>query len=67
MITGVLESIERDDAKSLVERYGGKVMVNVSKNTKYLVIGRDPGEAKTSKVRWKALNVLFQFMTALRI
>lgn len=51
MITGVLESIERDDAKSLVERYGGKVMQNVSKNTKYLVIGRDPGEAKISKVR----------------
>lgn len=55
MITGVLESIERDDAKSLVERYGGKVMANVSKNTKYLVIGRDPGEAKTSKVRLKKL------------
>ena len=51
VITGVLESIERDDAKSLVEQYGGKVMQNVSKNTKYLVIGRDPGESKTSKVR----------------
>lgn len=51
MITGVLESIERDEAKGLVERHGGKVMQNVSKNTKYLVVGREAGEAKISKVK----------------
>lgn len=55
VITGVLESIERDEAKCLVERHGGKVMQNVSKNTKYLVIGREAGEAKISKVKEKSL------------
>ena len=50
VITGVLESLERDEAKSLLERYGGKVTGNISKKTNYLVLGRDGGESKTSKV-----------------
>ncbi|KAG9479618.1 hypothetical protein GDO78_011574 [Eleutherodactylus coqui] len=49
VITGVLESIERDEAKSLVERYGGKVTGNVSKKTNYLILGRDGGESKREK------------------
>ncbi|XP_075715332.1 replication factor C subunit 1 isoform X2 [Rhinoderma darwinii] len=49
VITGVLESIERDEAKSLVERYGGKVTGNVSKKTHYLLMGRDAGESKREK------------------
>ncbi|KAM4710072.1 replication factor C subunit 1 [Discoglossus pictus] len=49
VITGVLESIERDEAKSLVERYGGKVTGNVSKKTNYLIMGRDGGESKREK------------------
>ena len=51
MITGVLDSIDRDDAKSLVERHGGKVTGNVSGRTSYLVVGREPGESKVKKVR----------------
>jgi len=50
VITGVMESFERDEAKSHIERLGGKVTTNVSKNTKYLLIGRDAGESKLSKV-----------------
>ncbi|KAL8207503.1 UNVERIFIED_CONTAM: replication factor C subunit 1 [Gekko kuhli] len=49
VITGVLESIERDEAKSLIERYGGKVTGNISKKTNYLVKGRDCGVSKTEK------------------
>ena len=51
VITGVLESIERDDAADLIQRYGGKVTGSVSKKTSYLVVGRDAGESKISKVR----------------
>ncbi|XP_029601587.1 replication factor C subunit 1-like, partial [Salmo trutta] len=43
VISGVLESMEREDARSLIERYGGKVTGNVSKRTTYLVMGRDGG------------------------
>ncbi|KFZ65815.1 Replication factor C subunit 1, partial [Podiceps cristatus] len=49
VITGVLECIERDEAKSLIERYGGKVTGNVSKKTNYLVMGRDCGQSKREK------------------
>lgn len=50
VVTGVLESMERDDVKSLIERYGGKVMGNISKKTTYLVQGRDSGVSKLEKV-----------------
>ncbi|KAK2508626.1 hypothetical protein MC885_000702, partial [Smutsia gigantea] len=50
VITGVLESMERDEAKSLIERYGGKVTGNVSKKTNYLVMGRDSGQSKSDKM-----------------
>lgn len=50
VMTGVLESIERDDCKSLIERYGGKVTTNISRNTKYLIVGRDSGMSKIAKV-----------------
>ncbi|XP_045140043.1 replication factor C subunit 1 [Echinops telfairi] len=49
VITGVLECIEREEAKSLIERYGGKVTGNVSKKTNYLVMGRDSGQSKSDK------------------
>ena len=50
VMTGVLESFERDEVKAAIERLGGKVTTNVSKNTKYLLVGRDAGESKISKV-----------------
>uniref|UniRef100_UPI00398E8073 replication factor C subunit 1 isoform X3 n=1 Tax=Pristiophorus japonicus TaxID=55135 RepID=UPI00398E8073 len=49
VITGVLESMERDDAKSLIERHGGKLTGNVSKKTNYLVTGREGGRSKLDK------------------
>ena len=50
VITGVLESIEREEAADLIQRYGGKVTQSVSKKTSYVVVGRDPGEHKLFKV-----------------
>ncbi|XP_035230443.1 replication factor C subunit 1-like [Stegodyphus dumicola] len=49
IITGILESMEREEAQELIEKYGGKVMKTVSKNTKYIVIGRDAGASKLEK------------------
>ena len=50
VILGVLESIEREEAASLIQRYGGKVTQSVSKKTSYVIVGRDPGEHKFFKV-----------------
>lgn len=49
VMTGVLESLERDEAKSLIERYGGKVTGSVSGRTSYVIVGDDPGESKIKK------------------
>ena len=43
--------MERDETKSLIERYGGKVTGNISKKTTYLVQGRDSGVSKLEKVK----------------
>ena len=55
VITGVLESIEREEAADLIKRYGGKVTQSVSKKTSYL-IGWDPGESKLSKVLYIVMH-----------
>ena len=50
VIIGVLESIEREEAADLIQRYGGKVTQSVSKKTSYVIVGRDPGVHKFFKV-----------------
>ena len=50
VITGVLESIEREEATDLIQRYGGNFTQSASKKTSYVVVGRDPGEHKFFKV-----------------
>ena len=50
VITGVLESIEREEANDLIQRYGGNFTQSVSKKTSYVVVGQDPGEHKFFKV-----------------
>ena len=54
VITGILESIEREEAADLIQRYGGKVTQSVSKKTSYVIMGRDPGKSKFSKVHCNA-------------
>uniref|UniRef100_A0A3B3W2L3 Replication factor C subunit 1 n=1 Tax=Poecilia latipinna TaxID=48699 RepID=A0A3B3W2L3_9TELE len=58
VLTGVLESMERDDAKALIERHGGKVTGNVSKKTNYLVQGRDSGASKLDKAESLGTTIL---------
>ncbi|XP_035992826.1 replication factor C subunit 1 isoform X2 [Fundulus heteroclitus] len=58
VLTGVMESMERDDVKSLIERYGGKVTGNVSKKTTYLVQGRDSGVSKLEKAESLGTKIL---------
>ena len=56
VITGILESIEREKAADLIQRYGRKVTQSVSKKTSYVMVGRDPGESKLSKVHFNAIS-----------
>ena len=54
VIKGILESIEREEAADLIQRYGGKVTQSVSKKKSQVVVGQDPGESKLSKVHCNA-------------
>ncbi|NNE45207.1 MAG: NAD-dependent DNA ligase LigA [Rhodothermales bacterium] len=43
VLTGTLDTMTREEAKTLIVRGGGKVSGSVSRNTNYLVAGREPG------------------------
>jgi DNA ligase (NAD+) len=51
VITGSLPSMSRDQARSLIERHGGKVTGSVSNQTDYLLVGEAPGGTKYNKGR----------------
>jgi DNA ligase (NAD+) len=43
VVTGTLPTLSREDAKQLIEEYGGKVTGSVSSKTNYLVVGENAG------------------------
>ena len=43
VLTGTLPTLKRDEAKRLIESFGGKVSGSVSKKTSYVLAGQDPG------------------------
>ena len=49
VLSGIYESLEREEAGELIKRLGGKVTSSVSKNTSYLVAGEEAGESKLEK------------------
>lgn len=58
VLTGELESITREEAKSKIRDLGGDVSGSVSKKTDYVVVGSEPGSKydKAKKLRLKILN-----------
>ena len=57
VLTGKLELYKRDEAKSLIESFGGKVSSSVSKKTNYVVAGTDAG-SKLAKALSLGVTVL---------
>lgn len=43
VVTGTLPTLKRDEAKALIQKYGGKITDSISKKTNYLVVGADAG------------------------
>lgn len=63
VITGTLPVLSRDEARDLIQEWGGKVTESVSKKTNYLVLGENPG-SKLDKAR--ELNIPILDESALR-
>jgi replication factor C subunit 1 len=57
-LLGVLESLERDECKTLIEKYGGRVTTAISGKTNYLIAGRDVSEGKVSKAEEMNIKTL---------
>ena len=53
-----MESLERDECKSLIEKYGGRVTGSVNSKTNYLLVGRDGGESKLEKARSLKVKII---------
>lgn len=49
LITGVMDSLERDECKNIIEKYGGSVVSGVTKKLDYLIVGEDAGQSKLEK------------------
>ena len=43
VLTGTLESLTRNEAKDIIEEYGGKITSSVSKKTDVVIVGSSPG------------------------
>ncbi len=58
VLTGGLDSFTRDEARRLIEDMGGRVSSSVSKETDFVIVGKDPGSKYDSalKLGIKALN-----------
>ncbi|MCL5775371.1 MAG: NAD-dependent DNA ligase LigA [Patescibacteria group bacterium] len=59
VITGTLDTMSRDEAKSQIKRLGGKVTESVTKQTGYVVVGKEPG-SKYEKAKKLGVNLLFE-------
>lgn len=57
VLTGTLPTMKRDDAKKLIESYGGKVTGSVSKKTDYVVAGEEAG-SKLTKAQELGIEIL---------
>lgn len=49
ILTGVFESMERDEAAAVIKDLGGRVTSAISKKTNYVVAGEESGPAKLAK------------------
>ena len=58
VLTGTLQSMDRDTASAKIRQAGGKTASAVSKNTTYLVAGENTGARKTEKAAELGIQVL---------
>ncbi|XP_032689501.1 replication factor C subunit 1 isoform X2 [Odontomachus brunneus] len=49
LITGVLDSLERNEAEDLIRNYGGRSVNSISGKVNYVIVGDEPGPSKLAK------------------
>ena len=68
VLTGVYESLEREEMFEIIKNLGGKVTTSVSKNTSFLVVGEEAGECKLARAKTIGTKLLTEdeFLNLLR-
>ena len=56
-MTGTLPTLKRNDAKSIIEKFGGKASGSVSKKTDYVLAGEDAG-SKLAKAQELGIEII---------
>ncbi|XP_018403558.1 PREDICTED: replication factor C subunit 1 isoform X2 [Cyphomyrmex costatus] len=49
VITGVLDSLERNEVEDLVRKYGGRIVNSISSKVNYIIVGDEAGPSKLTK------------------
>ncbi len=57
VLTGTLETMSRDAAEDQIRNNGGKISSSVSKNTNYVIVGKEPG-SKYNKAKELGVKIL---------
>ncbi|MHB1346627.1 MAG: NAD-dependent DNA ligase LigA [Candidatus Humimicrobiaceae bacterium] len=52
VLTGKLDAFTRDEAKAIIEDFGGKVTSSVSRNTDAVIVGSEPGSKLEDAIRF---------------
>ncbi|MFD1614266.1 NAD-dependent DNA ligase LigA [Gelatiniphilus marinus] len=61
VVTGVFESISRNDLKKLIEDNGGRVSSSISSKTSYIVAGDNMGPSKKEKAEKLNIDILSEY------
>jgi DNA ligase (NAD+) len=68
VLTGALETMDREGAKEKIRELGGDVSESVSKKTDYVVVGKDPG-SKLKRAKELGIKILTEreFLRLIRV
>ncbi len=58
IITGVLDSLEREEAEALIAQYGGSTVKSVAKKTTHALVGIEPGQSKMKKIEAQNIPII---------
>uniref|UniRef100_A0A2H1VJ44 Replication factor C subunit 1 n=1 Tax=Spodoptera frugiperda TaxID=7108 RepID=A0A2H1VJ44_SPOFR len=58
LLTGVLDSFEKDEVAAAITKYGGSVKSGVSKKVTHVIAGEDAGPAKMAKAQELGIKII---------